>query len=122
MHFLNKHHSIISLGVTVISILFCIVALIFLYLWSPQDFLWFPKCPFLSLTGYKCPGCGSLRAMHALLHFHFIEAIKLNPLMIISIPIILSLLLSNKIRFSRFTGKFILIITLSWWIFRNLTF
>ena len=28
----------------------------------------FPRCVFLSLTGYKCPGCGSQRAIHALLH------------------------------------------------------
>ena len=28
----------------------------------------FPRCPFLTLTGLKCPGCGSQRAIHCLLH------------------------------------------------------
>ncbi|PYV86056.1 MAG: hypothetical protein DMG90_22080 [Acidobacteria bacterium] len=28
----------------------------------------FPPCPFLWLTGFYCPGCGSLRALHQLLH------------------------------------------------------
>jgi Protein of unknown function (DUF2752) len=26
----------------------------------------YPTCPFLELTGWYCPGCGSLRALHAL--------------------------------------------------------
>ncbi|MDE7397749.1 MAG: DUF2752 domain-containing protein, partial [Muribaculum sp.] len=28
---------------------------------------WFPKCLFRQLTGLECPGCGSQRAIHALL-------------------------------------------------------
>ena len=30
--------------------------------------------PLLLLTGYKCPGCRTLRAAHALLHMRFAEA------------------------------------------------
>ena len=29
----------------------------------------FPRCIFNSLTGFYCPGCGSQRAIHSLLHF-----------------------------------------------------
>lgn len=30
----------------------------------------YPLCPFLAVTGRWCPGCGVLRATHALLHGH----------------------------------------------------
>ncbi|AUY52182.1 DUF2752 domain-containing protein [Streptomyces sp. CB01881] len=28
----------------------------------------YPTCPFLTLTGWWCPGCGGLRCVHALTH------------------------------------------------------
>ena len=28
----------------------------------------YPTCPFLATTGFYCPGCGALRAVHDLLH------------------------------------------------------
>jgi Protein of unknown function (DUF2752) len=40
----------------------------------------FPKCPFYSLTGWLCPGCGSQRAIHQVLHGHFASAFHLNAL------------------------------------------
>src|SRR5690606_29528852 len=33
---------------------------------SPEEPGHYPTCPFLALTGAWCPGCGSLRALHAL--------------------------------------------------------
>ena len=38
------------------------------------------RCPVASLTHHPCPGCGSTRAVLALLHLHFAEAFELNPL------------------------------------------
>src|SRR6185503_20478075 len=49
----------------------------------------FPKCPFRLLTGWQCPGCGSTRAFYHLLHLHPLEAFKLNPLMILTLPFII---------------------------------
>jgi hypothetical protein len=46
----------------------------------------FPPCPFLWLTGFYCPGCGSLRAMHQLLHGHLARAFSLNPFALVAIP------------------------------------
>ncbi|GAB3598794.1 DUF2752 domain-containing protein [Angustibacter peucedani] len=40
----------------------------------------YPTCPFLLLTGAYCPGCGSLRAMHALAHGDVATALARNPL------------------------------------------
>ncbi len=46
----------------------------------------FPKCPFLWLTGWKCPGCGSQRAVHHLLHGNFLEALRVNFLFVLAFP------------------------------------
>ena len=98
---------------------FCGGALVFLYFWSPENISWFPRCPFLVLTGYKCPGCGTLRAIHALLHFRFVEAIELNPFMVASVPLVVILLVSPRLRFSVTMGKVIFAVTMAWWVLRN---
>ena len=46
----------------------------------------FPPCPLHYLTGLYCPGCGSLRAMHQLLHGNLRGAWAMNPLTCILLP------------------------------------
>lgn len=48
----------------------------------------FPKCPFKVLTGLQCPGCGSQRAIHALLHGDIAAAWRFNALLVAYIPIL----------------------------------
>ncbi|HET8613955.1 MAG TPA: DUF2752 domain-containing protein [Actinomycetales bacterium] len=48
----------------------------------------YPTCPFLALTGWFCPGCGSLRALHALAHGDVREALARNPLMVLTVPVL----------------------------------
>ena len=48
----------------------------------------FPTCPFLSLTGCYCPGCGTLRSLHVLLRGDVISAIGYNVLAVLSLPFI----------------------------------
>lgn len=43
------------------------------------DSPWVPKCLFHTVTGLDCPGCGSQRAISALLNGHFSEAWHFNP-------------------------------------------
>lgn len=59
-----------------------------LYLFNPAESRLFPPCPFHALTGWQCPGCGSLRAAHCLLHGEFIAAFRLNPLMLLFSPFV----------------------------------
>ena len=47
---------------------------------DPAVTWWFPSCPFRALTGWLCPFCGSLRALHALLQGDPRAAWALNPL------------------------------------------
>lgn len=46
----------------------------------------FPPCPWLWLSGWQCPGCGVLRATHALLHGDLAAAWHLNPLWLLLAP------------------------------------
>jgi hypothetical protein len=49
----------------------------------------YPTCPFLAVTGWFCPGCGSLRALHALAHGDLRAALARNPLMVLTVPALL---------------------------------
>jgi hypothetical protein len=46
----------------------------------------FPKCLFLDLTGLFCPGCGSQRAVHALLNGKFAQAMGFNAMLVVAAP------------------------------------
>lgn len=41
-----------------------------------------PECLFYKTTGYLCYGCGSTRALHALLHGHWLESLRYNALLV----------------------------------------
>ncbi len=56
-------------------------ALGLLFLFDPEDGRLYPPCPFHALTGLECPGCGSTRAAHQMLHGNLVNALKLNPLL-----------------------------------------
>lgn len=77
-----------------ISTLF-FIGIIILYRYNPAASSIYPPCPFRYLTGYYCPGCGSLRAMHQLLHGHLLIALDLNPFMVLSLPFVIYLLVSQ---------------------------
>ena len=61
---------------------------VLLRLFDPAHSLLFPPCPLHYFTGLYCPGCGSLRAMHALLHGEFRQALGMNLLTVILLPFI----------------------------------
>ncbi|MGL4173379.1 MAG: DUF2752 domain-containing protein [Actinomycetota bacterium] len=45
----------------------------------------YPICPFLAVTGWYCPGCGSLRAVHALTEGEVVAALSSNPVTVIGV-------------------------------------
>ena len=57
-----------------------------LWIFDPAASRIFPPCPFHYLTGLYCPGCGSLRAIHQLLHGNLEAAWAMNPLAILLLP------------------------------------
>jgi len=46
----------------------------------------YPLCPFKALTGLDCPGCGSMRGIHDLLHGDVVGALDHNVLLALAIP------------------------------------
>jgi len=53
-----------------------------------------PPCPFHALTGLYCPGCGSTRTLHALLHGDIGQAMAMNPLLVLALPVLAAMALN----------------------------
>lgn len=58
----------------------CLLALFVLFFDHPSRYSLMPRCPFYMATGLYCPGCGSLRATHYLLHGDFVASLRHHPL------------------------------------------
>ena len=69
-----------------------------LFVHDPAKSSLFPPCPFHALTGLHCPGCGTLRALHQLLHGNLLVGFLLNPLMVLCLPFLAYLFLSSCVR------------------------
>ena len=52
-----------------------------LYTFPPAGSPFYPQCVFHALTGLDCPGCGTTRALHELLHGNVGAAFALNPML-----------------------------------------
>ncbi len=114
-------------------VLFSTALALLLYFKKPGDTIILPHCPFHTLTGFFCPGCGSLRAIHELLHGRIWSALDLNPLMVISIPFLGYAFLSYSLLSIRGKGLpqiikrpiwiwLILAVIIIFWVLRNLPF
>jgi Protein of unknown function (DUF2752) len=103
---------------------------VYVFIFEPGRTGFFPPCLFKALTGFTCPGCGSTRALHQLLHGHLFDAFSLNPLLLIGLPFLLFALVHysthvlrgitpRKNIFSTSVIYALFFIILSFWIFRN---
>ena len=68
-------------GAAVFAALFALTATA-----SPEQSGHYPTCPFRAVTGYACPGCGSLRTLHDLAHGHFTTALTHNAMLVMILP------------------------------------
>ncbi len=115
--------------IVVAAILLAITILCIYFYFDPSD-NFFPRCPFLSITGYQCPGCGSQRAIHALLHGDIASAWHFNAILLVFIPVVVVLLIAElkREKWSRFYAKVnsrwmiwgAAIVLLIWWILRDI--
>ncbi len=106
------------------------LATITIFVLEPGKSRFLPGCPFRGLTGFTCPGCGTTRALHQLLHGNVLAAFQLNPLLILSLPFLLyallrytnTLLRGRPVNRNSLAAKYIWAlfgIVLFFWIFRN---
>ena len=72
-----------------IGLLAALAAVYFLF--DPMEAKWMPKCMFYVVTGWECPGCGSQRAVHALLHGDIADAFRANAMLLVMIPLLIVL-------------------------------
>ena len=70
---------------------------------DPTLYSFFPSCPFHELFGLDCPGCGSQRAFHSLLHGEILKAADYNLLFVLAT--VLFLIYYLRLLISSLTGK-----------------
>jgi hypothetical protein len=92
----------------------------------------FPKCIFHSITQLDCPGCGSQRAFHALLHGNIRQAADFNLMAVLFLPLLIYsaiVAVANTffhqqwrqgIFYSTVFVKIVLLIVLLFWLLRNI--
>jgi Protein of unknown function (DUF2752) len=56
----------------------------------PAHSAFYPQCPIYTAFHLACPGCGGTRALAALLHGSLTEALHLNALITLSLPLALA--------------------------------
>ncbi|MPY86322.1 MAG: DUF2752 domain-containing protein [Luteitalea sp.] len=115
-------------AVWVMAAVLVVSAATVLYFLDPRTTSFYPQCPFFALTGFLCPGCGTTRALHALLHGHLTEAFALNPLLFV-VPGLIVLMQRlphwgldgrHALHLRNASSWTLLALVLSFWIGRNL--
>lgn len=102
----------------------------YLFIFEPGKSGFFPVCPFRAITGFTCPGCGSTRGLHRLLHGDVVAAFEFNPLLILSLPFLFYALVrytnaamrGRPLKGNQLNAKYIwllFVVILSFWVFRN---
>ncbi len=72
-------------------ILFASGFILFAFFFNPFQPVKLAVCPFLTLTGLYCPGCGSLRSIHSLLHGNLTTALNHNTVVVLITPFLIVL-------------------------------
>ncbi|WP_348267976.1 DUF2752 domain-containing protein [Edaphobacter paludis] len=62
------------------------LASVILLRFPPEQYSFYPQCPIYRYLHIECPGCGTTRALAALLHGHILEAFRLNALITSLMP------------------------------------
>lgn len=114
----------------IVAVVAAIVVGVIVYsCFDPSSARFFPRCPFLMLTGYKCPGCGTQRAIHAMLHGDFLAALNFNAAMVASLPLLIIYGYAEAMRkrkpsfYVRVNSPAIImtifVLVVLWWVLRN---
>ena len=111
-------------------VLLVLVGAVLFYVFVPPEY--WPRCWWLWLTGTKCPGCGTQRAIAALLSGDIYGAASYNPILVVGIPYFLLSIWCNcgknthlkhrarNLFFSAKALKIMVVVIIAYWIGRNL--
>lgn len=117
---------LMAVGVTALFVLLAVVYFFF----DPLEAAWMPKCIWKVATGTDCPGCGSQRMAHALMHGDLHAAWHANAFALCMLPLIAFLLwlecrrerhprLYRRVH-SKMNIWIIAFAIVVWWVVRNL--
>ncbi len=113
-------------------ILFSLVFLVYMHLWTTNNNIEINTCLFYHQTKLLCPACGGTRAINHLINGAFLDAIRCNALLltvVLCTPITLSFIVKTRnIGFSstllfehiRFCTAALFLLTIIFWILRNI--
>lgn len=100
------------------------------YFFDPAEAAWMPRCLWKATTGTDCPGCGSQRMAHALLHGDFGGAWRANAFGVCLLPAAAFLLWIETRRerhprlyariHSPWAIRLLAVAVAAWWVVRNL--
>ncbi len=117
-----------SVKIWILVVLLIVVA-VFYFSINPATSKYMPRCVFLVVTGFKCPGCGSQRAIHSLLHGNFIDALRYNAFFVAALPVIALYFLNDYTKLlpskvdevitHHYTIAVLGVIVVLWWVLRN---
>ncbi len=93
----DQYKKLVSAGV----LLLFAAAILVLRVFDPAASRLFPPCPVHYLTGFYCPGCGSLRAIHQLFLGNLHAAWAMNPLSVLLFPFLSYGLASEGLFYAR---------------------
>ena len=110
---------VIAAGVGMLA-LAALAALALLYRVDPAQSPIFPPCIFHSLTGLYCPGCGATRALHHLLHGEIHAALAMNPLFVISLPVLAVFVMRPALTRKPSVAYAVMVIVIGYVILRNI--
>ena len=101
---------------------FTLGVIVGLFFFDPHTTGFFPPCPFRWAFGFYCPGCGSTRALHLLLHGRFLEALSRNPLMVCSLPLLVAMTIRPSLTRPKWVPWCALCILVAYGILRNIPY
>ncbi len=123
---MTRKRLLLGTGIAVVALAAIVVYVCF----NPSTSGLFPRCLILSLTGYKCPGCGSQRFIHAMLNGDVRQALSYNIFLAGAIPVIVLYLLNDYTRLLPSWADKVLkhpvtiaalgLLTIAWWVLRNI--
>lgn len=111
-----------SRRLTVITSAVAAIAVVVLYSYDPMTARFYPPCVFHLLTGLQCPGCGSTRALHHLLHGDIGVAFRFNQLVFALVPFLLIARRWPRILTKPSVAWTIAVVVITYGIARNLPF
>lgn len=111
-------------------IVFAVVLGVVYWSFDPLEVGWMPRCLWKTVTGTDCPGCGSQRMAHALMHGDLAGAWKANAYALCMLPVIGFMLwleffrTSHPALYSRLHAPVVIwllaLSVVAWWVLRNL--